>query len=107
MAEKNTEKEQRSAKRLVKKRKGKISKTGIISKNGRLQIFAKNRRFLTKMGELESLASQRMTLCMLLKTKTVGADLQSTALQSTDDDNDDYQRLPAEFRNRFSFRNVC
>ena len=75
MAEKNTEKEQRSAKRLVKKRKGKVSKTGIIlSENGRLQIFAKNRRFLTKMGELESLASQRMTLCMLLKTKTVGTD---------------------------------
>ena len=75
MAEKNTEKEQRSAKRLVKKRKGKVSKAGIIlSENGRLQIFAKNRRFLTKMGELESLASQRMTLCMLLKTKTVGTD---------------------------------
>ena len=51
--------------------------------------------------------SQRMTLCMLPKTETVGADLQSPALRSTDDDNDDYQRLPAEFRNRFSFRNAC
>ena len=51
--------------------------------------------------------SQRMTLCMLPKTKTVGADLQSTALQSTDDGNNDYQWLPAEFRNCFSFGNVC
>ena len=48
-----------------------------------------------------------MTLCMLPKTETVGGDLQSPALRSTDDDNDDYQRLPAEFRNRFSFRNAC
>ena len=50
-----------------------------------------------------------MTLCMLPKTKTVGADLQATALRSTDDDDDDddYQWLPAEFRNRFSFGNVC
>ena len=48
-----------------------------------------------------------MTLCMLPKTETVGADLQSPALRSADDDNDDYQRLPAEFRNRFSFRNAC
>ena len=40
-----------------------------------------------------------MTSCMLPKTETVGADLQSTALQLTDDDNDDYRWLPAEFRN--------
>ena len=40
-----------------------------------------------------------MTSCMLPKIETVGADLQSTALQLTDDDNDDYQWLPAEFRN--------
>ena len=51
--------------------------------------------------------SQRMTLCMLSKTKTVEADLQATALRSTDDDNDDYQWLPAEFRKHFSFGNVC
>ena len=51
--------------------------------------------------------SQRMTSCMLPKIETVGADLQSTALQLTDDDNDDYQWLPAEFRNWFSFGNVC
>ena len=44
---------------------------------------------------------------MLPKTKTVGDDLQSTALRLTNDDNDDYQWLPAEFRNRFSFGNVC
>ena len=44
-------------KRLVQKRKGKFSKTGIIlSENWRLQIFAKNGRFPTKMGGLESLA---------------------------------------------------
>ena len=40
-----------------------------------------------------------MTSCMLPKSETVGADLQSTALRLTDDDNDDYQWLPAEFRN--------
>ena len=47
--------------------------------------------------------SQRMTLCMLPKTKTVGDDLQMTAFRLTDDDNDDYQWSPAEFRNWFSF----
>ena len=46
--------------------------------------------------------SQRMTLCMLSKTKKVGDDL-----QSTDYKNDDCQWLPAKFRNRFSFGNVC
>ena len=33
------------------------------------------------------------------QTETVGADLQSTALRLTDDGNDDYRWLPAEFRN--------
>ena len=47
-------------KRLVKKRKGKVSKTGrILSRNGRLEIFAKNGRFPTKMGGLKSLAFLR------------------------------------------------
>ena len=46
--------------------------------------------------------SQRMTLCMPTKTKTVGDDL-----QSINNDNDDYQWLPAAFRNQFSFGNVC
>ena len=32
---------------------------------------------------------------------------QLTALWLTDDDNDDYQWLPAEFRNHFSFGKVC
>jgi len=40
-----------------------------------------------------------MTSCMLPKTETVGDDLQLTALRLTDDDNDDYRWLPAEFRN--------
>ncbi|CAH3018733.1 unnamed protein product, partial [Porites evermanni] len=39
-------------------------------------------------------------------TETVGADLQLT-LWSTNYDHDDYQWLPAEFRNHFSFGNVC
>ena len=51
--------------------------------------------------------SQRMTSCMLLKTETVGDVLQLTALRLTDDDSDDYQWLPTEFRNWFSFGNVC
>ena len=51
--------------------------------------------------------SQRVTSCMLPKTETVGDDLQLTALRLTNDDNDDYQWLPAEFRNCFSFGNVC
>ena len=38
--------------------------------------------------------SQRMTLCMLSKSKTVGDDL-----QQTDYENDDYQWLPAKFKN--------
>ena len=37
--------------------------------------------------------SQRMTLCMLSKSKTVGDDL-----QQTDYENDDYQWLPAKFK---------
>ena len=44
---------------------------------------------------------------MLPKTETVGDGLQWTALRVTDDDNDDCQWLPAEFRNGFSFGNVC
>ena len=40
-----------------------------------------------------------MTLWMLPNTETVGDDLQLTALRLTEDDNDDYQWLPAEFRN--------
>ena len=50
--------------------------------------------------------SQRMTLWMLPNTETVGDDLQLAALGLTDDDNDDYQWLPAEFRNWFSSVNV-
>ena len=57
MAEKPTEKGQRSAKKTDETKKGKFSKTGrILSKNGRLEIFAKSGRFLTKTGGLESLA---------------------------------------------------
>ena len=86
--------------RLVKKRKLKVSKTGII--------LSQKREVSDQNGRVGiSGISQRMTLCMLPKTGTVGADLQSTALQSTDDDNDDYQWSPAEFRNHFSFGNVC
>ena len=86
--------------RLVKKRKLKVSKTGII--------LSQKREVSDQNGRVGiSGSSQRMTLCMLPKTKTVGADLQATALRSTDDDDDDYQWLPAEFRNRFSFGNVC
>ena len=98
------EKPQRNGKevleRLVKKRKLKVSKTGII--------LSQKREVSDQNGRVGiSGSSQRMTLCMLPKTKTVGADLQATALRSTDDDDDDYQWLPAEFRNRFSFGNVC
>ena len=42
---------------------------------------------------------QRMTSCMLSETKTGGDDLPAT--------DNDYKWLPAEFRNRFSFGNVC
>ena len=60
MAEKPQKKGKEVLKRLVKQRKGKVSKTGrILSKNGRLEIFAKNGRFLTKTGGLESLAFLR------------------------------------------------
>ena len=60
MAEKPQKKGKEVLKRLVKQRKGKVSKTRrILSKNGRLEIFAKNGRFLTKTGGLESLAFLR------------------------------------------------
>ena len=94
MAEKPQKKGKEVLKRLVKQRKEKVSETGrILSENGRLEIFAKNGR----VGI--SGISQMMTSCILPKTETVGADLQSTALRLTDDDNDDYRWLPAEFRN--------
>ena len=64
MAEKPQKKGKGVLKRLVKKRKGKVSKTGmILSENGRLQIFGKNGRFPTKMGGLESLAFLRGWHC--------------------------------------------
>ena len=86
--------------RLVKKRKLKVSKTGII--------LSQKREVSDQNGRVGiSGISQGMTLSMLPKTETVGADLQLTALWSTDYDNDDYQWLPAEFRNHFSFGNVC
>jgi len=44
------------AKRLVKQRNGRVSTTGRnLSENGRLGIFAENRRFLANTGGLESL----------------------------------------------------
>ena len=55
-----TGKGQRTVKKTGETRKGKVSKTGrILSENGRLEIFAKNRRFPTKTGGLESLAFLR------------------------------------------------
>ena len=60
MAENPEKKGKGVLKRVVKKRKGKVSKTGmILSENGRLQIFVKNGRFPTKMEGLESLAFLR------------------------------------------------
>ena len=60
MAEKPQKKGKEVQKRLVKQRKGKVSKTGrISSENGRLEIFVKNGRFPTKTGGLESLAFLR------------------------------------------------
>ena len=96
-----TEKGQQSAKKTgeTKKRKsfknwenikreweaGNIcQKWEVSDQNGRVEISA---------------ISERMTFCVLPKTETVGDGLQLTALQLTDDDNDDYQWLPAEFRN--------
>ena len=62
MTEKPEKKGKEVLKRLVEQRKGKVSKTGRIL-NGRLGIFAKNRRFLTKTGGLESLAFLRGCHC--------------------------------------------
>ena len=64
MAENPEKKGKGVLKRVVKKRKGKVSKTGmILSENGRLQIFVKNGRFPTKMEGLESLAFLRGWHC--------------------------------------------
>ena len=64
MAEKSQKKGKEVLKRLVKRRKGKVSKTGImLSENGGLQIFTKNGRFPTKIGGLESLAFLRGWHC--------------------------------------------
>ena len=60
MAEKLQKKGKEVLKRLVKQRKGKVSKTArILSENGRLEIFAKNGSFPTKTGGLEPLAFLR------------------------------------------------
>ena len=60
MAEKPQKKGKQVPKRLGKQRKGKVSKTRrILSENGRLEIFAKNGRFPTETGGLESLAFLR------------------------------------------------
>ena len=60
MAEKPQKKDKEVLKRLVKQRKGKVTKTGrIFSENGRLEIFTKNGRFPTKTGGLEYLAFLR------------------------------------------------
>ena len=94
---------------LVKKRKGKGFKNwDDIKRKWEAANISQKREVSDQNGRVGiSGISQRMTLCMLPKTETVGADLQSTALQLTDDDNDDYQWSPAEFRNHFSFGNVC
>ena len=99
MAEKPQKKGNKVLKRLVKQRKsfknwenikreweaGNIcQKWEVSDQNGRVGISG---------------ISERMTFCVLPKTETVGDGLQLTALQLTDDDNDDYQWLPAEFRN--------
>ena len=60
MAEKLQKKGKEVLKRLVKQRKGKVSKTArILSENGRLEIFAENGSFPTKTGGLEPLAFLR------------------------------------------------
>ena len=94
---------------LVKKRKGKGFKNwDDIKRKWEAANISQKREVSDQNGRVGiSGISQRMTLCMLPKTETVGADLQSTALQLTDDDNDDYQWSPAEFRNHVSFGNVC
>ena len=51
MAEKPQKKGKEVQKGLVKQRKEKVPKTGrILREKGRLEIFAKNGRFPTKMG---------------------------------------------------------
>ena len=101
MAEKLQKRGKEVLKRLVKQRKGKVSKTArILSENGRLETFAKNGSFPTKTGGLESLAFLRGWHCACWSRLTVDC-------SSVYDDNDDYQWLPAEFRNWFSFGNVC
>ena len=104
-----TEKGQRSAKKTGQTKKGKSFKNlENIKWEWEAGNICQKREVSDQNGRVGiSGISKRMTLCMLPKTETVGEDLQLTALRLTDDDNDDYQWLPAEFRNWFSFRNVC
>ena len=70
MAEKLQKRGKEVLKRVVKQRKGKVSKTArILSENGRLETFAKNGEFSDQNGRIGiSGISQRMTLCMLEPT---------------------------------------
>ena len=68
------------------KKDKKVTKTGrILSENGRKYLagnICHKREVSNQNGRVGiSGISQSMTLCMLPKTETVGADLQSTALQ--------------------------
>ena len=104
-----TEKGQRSAKKTGQTKKGKSFKNlENIKWEWEAGNICQKREVSDQNGRVGiSGISKRMTLCMLPKTETVGEDLQLTALRLTDDDNDDYQWLPAKFRNWFSFRNVA
>ena len=104
-----TEKGQRSAKKTGQTTKGKSFKNW---ENIKWEWEAGNicqKREVSDQSRRVGIfgISKRMTLCMLPKTETVWDDLQLTAFRLTDDDNDDNQWLPAEFRNWFSFGNVC
>ena len=95
------EKGQRSAKKTgeTKKRKSFKNREN-IKQEWEAGNIGQKRKVSDQNGRVGiSGISKRITLCMLPKTETVGDDLQLTALWLTDDDNDDYQWLPAKFRN--------
>ena len=97
-----TEKGQRTVKKTGETKKGKSFKNREnIKREWEAGNIRQKQEVSNQNGRVGiSGISKRMTLCMLPKTKTVGDDLQLTALRLTDDDNDDYQWLPAdhEFR---------
>ena len=100
MAEKLQKKGKEVLKRLVKQRKGKVSKTArILSENGRLETnLPKTGVFRPKREDWNLWHFSEDDIVHAAQDQDSWSQLTGDC-SSVDDDNDDYQWLPAEFRN--------